>query len=122
MTDSTGREAVDSFFDGLGKLGYDPMLRGVHGSILFDIAGAGRWLVGIADGAVTVRRSELVQADCVAEVDVPDFVKLVAGELSVVTEYLQGRMKVRGNLGLGVVFRRLLPAPRRSAHATGISV
>ncbi|HEX4930792.1 MAG TPA: SCP2 sterol-binding domain-containing protein, partial [Gaiellaceae bacterium] len=47
-------ESVQEFFDGLASRADAEKTAGMNNSYLFDIEGAGQWLVAVNDGAVSV--------------------------------------------------------------------
>ena len=51
-------ENVQEFFDGLASRADAEKTAGMNNSYLFDIEGAGQWLVAVEDGAVTVTEGD----------------------------------------------------------------
>ena len=88
---------------------YEPVLRGVHGSYLFDIDKVGCWFLAVDDGAIQVEETKR-DADCTISCDEPDFVDIVEGRRQLITAHMQGRVKIHGDMALAQKFHGLLGA------------
>jgi putative sterol carrier protein len=88
---------------------YEPVLRGVHGTYLFDIEKVGSWFVAVDDGAIHVEETKR-DADCTISCDEADFVDIVEGRRQLITSHLQGRVKIRGDMALAQKFHGLVSA------------
>ena len=88
---------------------YQPVLRGVHGTYLFDIDKVGCWFVAVDDGATHVEEKKR-DADCTISCDEPDFVDIVEGRRHLLTSYMQGRVKIHGDMALAQKFHGLVSA------------
>jgi len=88
---------------------YEPVLRGVHGTYLFDIEKVGSWFVSVDDGAIRVEETKR-DADCTISCDEPDFVDIVEGRRHLLTSQMQGRVKIRGDMALAQKFHGLVSA------------
>ncbi len=116
------RTTTQGFFAGLAARGHEPLLRGVSGTLRFDLSrrdGVEHWFVKVDEGVVSVshRRSK---ADCVVGADEALFDRMVSGEVNAVAAALRGDVTVEGQPGLVLAFQRLFPGPvptedRRSA-------
>lgn len=100
-------QTARELFEGLeGRI--DPArTRGTRASYRFDIAGAGSWHVAVDDGRVAVTERD-APADCVIRASEDNFLRIVRGELSPVTAYMTGRVRVEGDLSLATRLRDLL--------------
>jgi putative sterol carrier protein len=87
----------------------EPLLRGVHGTYLFDIEKVGAWFVSVDDGAVTVDKGSRA-ADCVIGCSEEDFVEIVEGRRNLLTSALEGRVQIRGDVALAQKFYGLVGA------------
>ena len=103
MTDTT-----DAFFTRLAERGYAPLLHNVSGTIRWDIADAGSWFIAMKNGSLTVSR-DTAGADCVPACSREDFERMVVGKQNPTTLFMQGRMKITGNIALAQQFQRLFP-------------
>src|SRR5215813_10786976 len=88
---------------------YEPVLRGVHGTYLFDIDKVGSWFVAVDDGALHVEETKR-DADCTIRCDEPDFVDIVEGRRQLITAHMQGRVTIRGDMALAQKFHGLVSA------------
>jgi arylformamidase len=88
---------------------YEPVLRGVHGTYLFDIDKVGCWFVAVDDGAIHIEETKR-DADCTIQCDERDFVDIVEGRRNLITARMQGRVNVRGDIALAQKFHGLVSA------------
>jgi arylformamidase len=88
---------------------YEPVLRGVHGTYLFDIEKVGSWFVAVDDGAIHIEETKR-DADCTIRCDEQDFVDIVEGRRNLITARMQGRVKVFGDIALAQKFHGLVSA------------
>ena len=88
---------------------YEPVLRGVHGTYLFDIEKVGSWFVAVDDGAIHVEETKR-DADCTISCDESDFVDIVEGRRQLITSHMQGRVKIHGDMALAQKFHGLVSA------------
>ncbi len=90
--------SVSEFFDGL-EAGADPdKLAGVDTTYLFEIDGAGEWLVAIHDGHMHVSEGS-GEADCVISASADTFLKIANGEQNATSAYMTGKIKIKGDMG-----------------------
>src|SRR5262249_33734706 len=85
----------------------EPLLRGLCGSYLFDIEEVGYWFVSVVNGKVIVERTKQ-EADCVIRCKEQDFVDMVEGRRNMITAWLQGRLRVQGDVALAQKFNQLV--------------
>src|SRR5215472_2361036 len=88
---------------------YEPLMRGVHGTYLFDIDKVGCWFVAVDDGAIRIEETEH-DADCTISCNEQDFVDIVEGRLDLITARKQGRVKIHGDIALARKFHGLVSA------------
>jgi putative sterol carrier protein len=88
---------------------YEPLLRGVTGTYLFDIEKAGYWFLSVRDGAISIEENRH-DADCTIRCDESDFIDILEGRRSLITAAMQGRVKVRGDIALAQKFHGLVSA------------
>lgn len=101
-------DTSEAFFTRLAERGHEPLLHGVSGTIRWDIGDTGSWLVGIKNGSLSVSR-DTSGADCVCACGQEDFDRMVVGKQNPTTLFMQGRMKITGDLALAQKFQRLFP-------------
>jgi len=101
-------DTTQVFFDRLAKRGYEPLLHSISGTIQCDIEGAGSWFVVVNNGSLSVSR-DTVEANCMFACSQEDFERMVVGKQNPTTLFMQGKMKITGNLGLAQICQRLFP-------------
>ena len=98
--------SVKEFFDGLPSRVAPGRTAGVNTTYLFDIEGAGKWLVTVEDGTVSVREGE-GDADCTISTSEENFEKIVSGEQNPTSAYMTGKLKVKGDMGAAMRLQKL---------------
>jgi putative sterol carrier protein len=88
---------------------YEPLLRGVTGTYLFEIENAGYWFISVRDGAIRIDEKQH-DADCTIRCNEPDFIDIVEGRRSLITAAMQGRVNIHGNITLAQKFHGLVSA------------
>jgi putative sterol carrier protein len=91
---------------------FDERLVDFHGTCRFDIEGVGSYLAEVDHGRMSVRESH-GPADCVITSSAEDFVRLLNGELNMLTAFMQGRIGFEGDLAVAKLVHGLLPAHPR---------
>ena len=111
MASQTVIETIELFFeDAMARGTRDPMLRHASGSCRFDVIGVGSWLVRADQGALTIEKAERVMpVESTVTASEDDFLRMARGEQNPRTAFMQGRVKVTGNLALGDRFLYLFP-------------
>lgn len=100
-----GTDSVRAFFDELparaaGKTS------GVDKSYLFDIDGAGQWVVSVRDEGVTVTEGP-GEADATIHASSEIFSRMIRGEQNPMTAYMTGKLKVKGDMGAAMKLQKL---------------
>jgi putative sterol carrier protein len=99
-------ESVREFFEGLEASADADKLAGVDTSYLFDIDGAGEWLVAIHDGHLHVTEGP-GEADCTISASADTFLKIANGEQNPTSAYMTGKIKVKGDMGAAMKLQKL---------------
>ena len=86
---------------------YEPLLRGVTGTYLFEIQGVGYWFISVRDGAIKLEETRH-DADCTIRCDEPDFIDIIEGRRNLITAAMQGRVKIQGDIPLAQKFHGLV--------------
>jgi putative sterol carrier protein len=84
-------------------------LKGLDATVLFDIKGedGGIWTVQIDDGQVSVEEGETESPDVTIEAAAKDLVNLVKGDLNPMAAFMQGRLKVKGDMSKAMQMQKL---------------
>jgi putative sterol carrier protein len=97
---------TQEFFDTLPSRADSSKTAGMNNSYLFDIEGAGKWVVTVDDGTVSVTEGE-GDADVTISTNEENFGKIVAGELNPTTAYMTGKLKIKGDMGAAMKLQKL---------------
>jgi putative sterol carrier protein len=81
-------------------------IAGMTNSYLFEIEGAGTWLVDVRDGAVTVTEGG-GDADTTISTSSETFDKILAREQNPQAAYMTGKLKVKGDIGAALKLEKL---------------
>jgi len=84
-------------------------LEGMNATILFDITGEdpGVWTVKVHDGEVTVEEGKVGTPGVTVEAASEDLVALIKGELNPMAAFMQGRLKVKGDMSVAMKMQKL---------------
>jgi putative sterol carrier protein len=99
-------ESVREFFGGLESSVDQTKTAGMNNSYLFDVEGAGKWKVDVADGKVTVTEGE-ADADVTIRASEETFEAIASGEQNPTTAYMSGKLKVDGDMGAALKLQKL---------------
>ena len=95
------------FFETLeARAGGSSKAAGLTAKYLFDIQGAGQWVVDIDSGKVSVQEGK-GEAPTTIEASEETFMKIVNGEQNATTAFMTGRLKVRGDMGQAMKLQQL---------------
>jgi len=100
-------ESVKEFFETLPARIPAERTAGVTHTYLFEIAGAGTWLVAVDDGKVDVTEGE-ADADARFGMSEETFRKLVDGRQNPATAVLTGKIKLKGDMAAATKLQSLL--------------
>lgn len=99
-------ESVQDFFDGLSGRADESKTAGMNNSYLFNIEGAGKWLVKVEDGKVTVTEGD-GEADTTLSTSEESFLAIARGEQNPTTAYMTGKLKIKGDMGAAMKLQKL---------------
>jgi putative sterol carrier protein len=88
---------------------FDARFKNIEGSYRFDIEGVGSFRLEVHDGRLSLRE-DAAPADCVIASSVEDFVRIAEGQQNMLTAFMQGRVRIEGDLALAKVLHGILPA------------
>lgn len=69
--------------------------------------GGGDWAVVIADGTCTVNEGKADKPDVTIGMAADDYVKMTTGELQPVVAFMQGKIKLQGDMSLAMKVQEL---------------
>jgi putative sterol carrier protein len=98
-------ETVQEFFDSLASRDASATA-GMNNSYLFDIEGAGQWVVSVTDGAINVSEGE-GEADTTITTSEESFLAISRGELNPTSAYMTGKLKIKGDMGAAMKLQKL---------------
>jgi putative sterol carrier protein len=99
-------ESTREFFEGLEARVDDSKTAGMTNSYVFDIEGAGTWLVAVDDGKVSVTEGT-GDADATISANEETFQKIASSELNATTAYMTGKLKIKGDMGAAMKLQKL---------------
>jgi len=105
MAYATVQEVLESITD------QDPaQVQGIDGVMLFDLSGegGGRWTLTLADEGVRLEEGETGSPDVTFSMKAQDFVAIANGELNPVGAFMQGKVKVSGDMTLAMRLQSIL--------------
>jgi putative sterol carrier protein len=85
---------------------------GLGGSLKFDFGADGSVLIDGKSTPNTVSDGEGKNADCTLSVSLADFEKMVKGELDGTSAFMQGKLRVAGDMGLAMKLGPILQKAR----------
>ena len=99
-------ETVQDFFANLASRADPAKTAGMTNSYVFDIDGAGQWMVDVDDGTVTVTEGG-GDADVTISTSQETFEKIIAGEQNPTSAYMTGKLKIKGDMGAAMKLQKL---------------
>ena len=99
-------ESVQEFFDNLAGDVDEARTAGMTSSYLFDIEGAGQWVVDVNDGDVSVSEGP-GEADTTITTSEETFLAISRRELNPTTAYMTGKLKIKGDMGAAMKLQKL---------------
>ena len=69
--------------------------------------GGGNWNVSVADGACKIAEGKASKADVTIAMAANDFAKMIAGELQPVAAFMQGKIKLQGDMAMAMKLQEL---------------
>jgi putative sterol carrier protein len=98
--------SVQEFFDGLAARADAEKTAGMNNSYLFEIEGAGQWLVSVQDGNVSVSEGS-GEADTTITTSEETMLAVISGEQNPTTAYMTGKLKIKGDMGAAMKLQKL---------------
>ena len=100
-------ENARQFFETLeARAGDSSKAAGLNATYLFDIDGAGKWIVRVENGQVSVREGQ-GDADTTISASEETFMRIVDGEQNATSAFMMGKLKVSGDLTNAMKLQKL---------------
>ncbi len=100
-------ENTREFFETLeARAGGSSKAAGLNATYLFDIDGAGKWIVRVENGQVNVHEGE-GDADTTISASEEIFMRIVNGEQNATSAFMMGKLKVRGDMSNAMKLQQL---------------
>ncbi|MFW6136106.1 MAG: SCP2 sterol-binding domain-containing protein [Chloroflexota bacterium] len=102
-------ETVQQALEALSETAAADKLKGMDATILFDIPGedGGQWTVTIDDGQVDVQEGATDSPTITVESTAGDLEALVKGDLNPMAAFMQGKLKVKGDISMAMQLQKL---------------
>jgi putative sterol carrier protein len=100
-------DTAREFFEGLEARSVESQrASGLTAKYLFDVSGAGKWVVDVENGNVKVREGE-EDVDTRITSSEETFVKIVNGKQNPATAFMTGKLKVKGDVTKAMKLQQL---------------
>jgi putative sterol carrier protein len=86
---------------------------GTNATIQFDLSGdqGGKWWVKIADSEATSGEGEAENPNLTLLADAEDYKKISLGQMDGTAAFMQGKLKIKGDMGLAIKMQTLFNRP-----------
>jgi putative sterol carrier protein len=82
----------------------------------FNLTGddGGDWVIAIADGSCKATQGQVENPDVTVKMDGDDFVRMVQGEMNAIAAFMQGKIKIEGNMDLALKMQDMFESVRNA--------
>ena len=84
-------------------------LSGLDAVLLFDLSGekGGQWTATVADGSLSVAKGSADSPTMTLKMTAEDFVAMINGELNAMAAFMQGKIKIEGDMSIAMRLQSL---------------
>jgi len=102
-------ETAQEIFDNMINMAPDKV-GGLTTVILFNLSGegGGKWTLKLESGKAAVDEGETGTPAMTLSMSAPDFIAMSNGELNAMNAFMQGKIKIQGDMGLAMRLQSLL--------------
>src|SRR2546423_13646722 len=115
MADQLNADQVtpDQVFEQMPNFCQPDKAGNTNATINFDLSGAnaGKYWIKIADATATSGKGEGENPNLTLMADANDFVKIIFGQLDPTAAFMQGKLKIKGDMGLALKFQSMFKRP-----------
>ena len=81
--------------------------------VQFDLSGdnGGKWWLKIHDGTAEAGKGEVESPNLTLLASAEDYVKIALGQMDGTAAFMQGKLKIKGDMGLAIKFQTLFKKP-----------
>ncbi len=85
-------------------------VQGIDAVILFELSGdnGGQWTLTVKDGTVELEEGETASPAMTLSMSAQDFMAMSQGELNPMAAFMQGKLKVTGDMSLAMKLQNIL--------------
>jgi putative sterol carrier protein len=85
----------------------------INATVQFDLSGdnGGKWWLKIHDGAAEAGKGEVENPNLTLLAAADDYVKIALGQMDGTAAFMQGKLKIKGDMGLAIKFQSLFKRP-----------
>ena len=115
MSDQVNAEQLspDQVFEQMPQYFQADKAGNTNATIAFDLTGesAGRYWIKIHDGTAESGKGEIENPNLTLTADANDFIKIIFGQLDPTAAFMQGKLKIKGDMGLAIKFQSMFKRP-----------
>ena len=84
-----------------------------NATVQFDLSGdkGGKWWLKIHDGVAESGKGEVENPNLTLLASAEDYVKIALGQMDGTAAFMQGKLKIKGDMGLAIKFQTLFKRP-----------